>query len=104
MWPVTTLELANEIHLDGGEGCKCSEGCGGAEDTVEVHTGPDSHRVAETEEDEREDGEAQGELGCYPAEDVVVPLVRGWLAAVGCEEEGAHVAAEVCEVLASEVE
>lgn len=104
MRPVAALESADEISLDWGEGGEGSEGGCRADDAVEVYTGPDEYRVVEAEEDERDYGEAERELGDYPAEDVVVPLVGGWLGAVGGEEEGAHVAAEIYGVLAVKLE
>lgn len=104
MRPVAALESADEISLDWGEGGEGSEGGSRADDAVEVYTGPDEYRVVEAEEDERDYGEAERELGDYPAEDVVVPLVGGWLGAVGGEEEGAHVAAEIYGVLAVKLE
>lgn len=100
MRPVAALELANEISLDWGEGGEGGEGGCSADDAVVVYTGPDEHRFVEAEENEGEYGEAERELSSYPAEDVVVPLVGGWLGAVGGEEEGAHVSAEIYGVLA----
>lgn len=72
-----------------------SHGGGGAEDGVEVDARPDEEGVVQGEEDEGRGGEAEGGLGGEVGRGVVVGFVGRGAGAVGGEEEGADVAADV---------
>jgi len=68
---------------------------GGAENGVEVDARPDEQGVAQGEEHEGRGGEAEGGLRCEVGGAVVVGFVGRGTRAVGGEEEGTDVAADV---------
>lgn len=82
-----------EVGSDGGG--EQSHGGSGAEHGIEVDTRPNEQGSGQGEQHEGRGGEAERQLRGDVGEDVVVDFVLCRVLAVGGEEEGAHMAAEI---------
>ena len=78
-----------------GRGSEESNGCGGANDGVEIDAGPHAKGGWKCEEDEGRGGEAEGRLCGEVREDIVVDFIACGTLSVGAQEKGTDVAAEV---------
>ena len=90
---VPLLQFSNQEWF--GWGGEEGHGEDDTDDGVEVDAGPDEEGGREGEQHEGGHGEGEGGLSRQETEEVIVQFVGGGAEAVGGEEEGADVSADV---------